>query len=493
MNTKLATLLLTALLSGCTVGPDYTPPTSQLPEHWIESAGFRKTPGSSSEWWKKFNDPTLNRLIREAILNNLDLKQTYTRIVEAREQRTVAIAAGLPIVSTKTSVSRRLNNAGQSGSGGLPGGYGFGGYTDILQLGFDVSWEIDLFGSIRRSVEAAQASLEAEVENSRDILITLLGDVARYYIEMRRDQRLLEVTRENLRLQSETARLTRISVEAGLSHTLEAAQADALVAQTQATLPQYETQRKQAMYQIELLLGKQPGALKNLLESEQPMPVTPEYIAASLPSELLRRRPDIRKAERELAQTNANVGVAVADMYPKFNIAAFLGLQNTQLTDITALGKSWSAAGTLTTPVFNWGKIQANITAKEAQHDQALLSYQSTVLGALKEVESNLVAYAQEKQRCASLAQAVASNRLALALSQERYRSGLTSFLNVLDSERTLFSAESDWVASQAQVSSDMIAIYKALGGGWETALADSGDIARSNDTVNPLMIAPLR
>jgi NodT family efflux transporter outer membrane factor (OMF) lipoprotein len=482
VNLKLANLLLSALLTACTVGPDYSPPASQLPDHWIETAELRKTSASSSEWWKQFNDPTLNRLIREAMLSNLDVKQTYTRIVEAREQRTVAMAEGLPIISGKGSASRRLNNAGQSSAGGLPGGYGFGTYTDILQLGFDVEWEIDLFGAIRRSMEAAQASLDAEIENSRDILVTLMGDVARYYIEMRRDQRLLEVTRENLRLQSETARLVRIGVDAGLTNTLEAAQTDALVAQTKATLSQYETQRKQAMFQLELLLGKQPGALKNLLETERPMPIAPEYIVATLPSELLRRRPDIRKAERELAQANAKIGEAVADMYPRFNIAAFLGLQNMQVTDISTLSKSWSAAGTLSTPLFNWGKIQANITAKEAQHEQTLLSYQSSVLNALKEVESNLVAYTQEKQRCAALAQAVESNRLAVALSQERYRSGLTSFLNVLDSERELFSAESNWVTSQALVSSDLIAVYKALGGGWETALFDSGKIAQQTE-----------
>lgn len=478
---RLAASLFGLVLSSCApVGPDYQRPEEAVPSGWHETkpaAGGKSDP-AVAEWWKAFGDPVLNRLIREAMLANLDLKQTYTRIRAAREQRIVAMAAGLPILSSKQSLSRRLNNAGQSGTGGQPGGVGFGNNIDIFQLGFDLQWEIDLFGGIRRSIEAAEANMEAEVENSRYVLVTLLGDVARAYIEMRSDQRLMDVSQANLKLQRETARLMRIRYQAGLSDSLEAVQAEALAAQTLAQLPVYETARKQAQHQLELLLGKPPGALQAMLDPEQPVPEAPDRILLDLPSELLRRRPDIRLAERQLAAATAQVGVATADLYPKFNIAAFIGFQNMKITDVTALSKSWSAAGSFTTPIFNWGKIQANIEAKTAQQEQSLLAYRSSVLGALRDVEDSLVAYAQEKDRRAALMQAVESNRLALKLSKERYRSGLTSFLNVLDSERAVYSAESDLVQSQATVSADLVSLYKALGGGWETALVDSNSFA---------------
>ncbi|WP_232470268.1 MULTISPECIES: efflux transporter outer membrane subunit [Methylococcus] len=475
---RISACLLGAVFTACSpVGPDYQRPDTAMPDRWHEAGPPPAAPSEAAgaAWWKAFGDPVLNRLIREAMLANLDLKQTYTRIRAAREQRLVAIANGLPILSNKESVSRRLNNAGQSGAGGQPGGIGFGNNIDIFQLGFDVQWEIDLFGGIRRSIEAAEANLEAEVENSRAVLVTLLGDIARAYIEMRSNQHLLNVSQANLKLQLETARLMRIRYQAGLSDSLEAVQAEALAAQTQAQLPVYETARKQAIHQIELLLGKPPGALQPLLDPERPVPSAPDRMLLDLPSELLRRRPDIRLAERQLAAATAQVGVATADLYPRFNIAAFLGFQNMKITDVTALSKSWSAAGTLTTPIFNWGRIRANIDAKEAQQEQSFLAYQSAVLGALRDVENSLVAYAQEKDRRAALEQAVESNRLALKLSKERYRSGLTSFLNVLDSERAVYSAESDLVRSQASVAADLVSLYKALGGGWETALIEPG------------------
>ncbi|WP_407658811.1 efflux transporter outer membrane subunit [Methylococcus geothermalis] len=478
---RLSACLLGAVFTACApVGPDYRRPDTVMPERWQEARppAAARSEAVGADWWQAFGDPVLNRLIREAMLANLDLKQTYTRIRAAREQRIVAIANGLPIVSNKESVSRRLNNAGQSGAGGQPGGVGFGNNIDIFQLGFDVQWEVDLFGGIRRSIEAAEANMEAEVENSRAVLVTLLGDVARAYIEMRSDQRLLDVSQANLKLQLETARLMRIRYQAGLSDSLAAVQAEALAAQTQAQLPVYEAARKQAQHQLELLLGKPPGALRALLDPEQPVPEAPDRILLELPSELLRRRPDIRRAERQLAAATAQVGIATADLYPKFNIAAFLGFQNMKITDVTALSKSWSAAGTLTTPLFNWGKIRANIDAKKAQQEQSFLAYQSAVLGALKDVEDALVAYAQEKARRAALEQAVASNRLALKLSKERYRSGLTSFLNVLDSERAVYSAESDLVQSQASVSADLVSLYKALGGGWQAAPVEAETFA---------------
>jgi NodT family efflux transporter outer membrane factor (OMF) lipoprotein len=258
--------------------------------------------------------------------------------------------------------------------------------------------------------------------------------------------------------------------QAGLSSHLEIAQAQALLSATQAQLPGYEEGCKLAIHAIAVLLGQEPGKLAFLLENQAPIPASPNLAEADLPSELLLRRPDIRRAERQLAAANAQIGVATAAQYPRFNLTALIGLQNTRITDFTPVGKSWSMASTLSMPLFNWGSIQANIASKKAQHDEALLAYRSTVLTAFKEVEDALVSYTQQQNKRRSLQQAVTSSQLAVTLSKELYGKGLTSFLDVLVAERALFQAQRELVESDAAISSQLVALYKALGGGWQTA-----------------------
>ena len=475
MNRFFVQIICCWVLAGCAVGPDYREPKVAVPKQWRETNDDKVMVSYQPQWWKFFNDPLLSQLIAEAAAANLDVRQAAARIVNARAQQTMAVAAGLPALSAKSSLSRRNNNLGGFGGGtNVGGGAGFGGFgignqiINILQAGFDAQWELDLFGGIRRSIEAAEANVEAAVEDRHAVLVSLQGELARLYIQLRANQQLLAIIRENLASQKDTLQLTKIRNRAGLVPELDVSRQAALVADTEARLPAYEITIKQSVHAISALLGKPPQGLAPRLEPEASIPES-SVLMTNLPSELLKRRPDIRRSERQVAAANAEIGVAVADLYPKFNLAAFLGLQNTTISDISPLAKSWSAAASISMPVFNWGKLQANINARKAQKEEYLLAYESTVLTALKEVEDALIAYAEENQRLKRLTDAVDANQLSLNLSEERYRRGLTAFLDVLDSQRNLLQAKSSLLESQAKSAQNLVALYKALGGGWET------------------------
>lgn len=462
------------LINGCAVGPDYQSPKIPAPKQWTETHSPSKASSQQPDkWWLTFKDPVLNQLIADAIAANLDLKQALARVQDARIQRSATIAAGLPSVTARSNLSRRFNNTttgSQSGGSTVGGGFGVGGqHINIFQMGFDAQWELDFFGGVRRAVEAADALVESEEENTHDVLITILGEVARNYIELRANQRLVQVTEENLLAQQDTHALTQIRQQAGLASTLEVTQAQSAVANTESQMPVYETLVKQSIHAIGVLLGRDPGILSLRLKRPGVFPLATTEAIVNLPSELLLRRPDIRRAERQMASANAAVGVATSELYPKINLAAFLGLQNMRITDITPLGKSWSAASSISMPIFNWGKLNANIKSKKIQYNQTYLTYQSTVLSAFKEVEDALVAYANEQTRHAALAQAVEADRLAVSLASELYQKGLTSFLDVLESQQTLYQAQSNLVSSQAKLSSYWVVLYKSLGGGWAT------------------------
>lgn len=465
---------LPLVLAGCMVGPDYSPRPAEVPQRWSGDAA--RGPGQVSrhvsDWWRNFDDPVLNTLIAQAAGFNLDLKQAKERIVQARTQRVVAIAAGLPLIDAHGFANRRQNNfTGQTGGSviGTTGGFGLSSqHIDIFQLGFDVSWELDLFGGIRRSVEAADAEIEVEVENTRDVLVTLLGEVALNYLELRLAQRQLAITQENLAAQRDTLELSRHRNNAGLTSELDVAQAASQVASTEAEVPQYEARMQVAIHALGVLLGRKPNDLQALLAGDRAIPVTTPRILRELPSELLRRRPDLRRAERQLAAATARVGVATAGLYPRLNLADFLGFQNNDPTDFTLLGKSWSVGATLTAPLVNWGRNMANLEARESEERQQFLAYQSTVLNALREVEDALVQYATEQRRVESLRRALESDRLAFKLAEERYLRGLADFLNVLVAQRTLLTTQSRLADSTAQVSANLVSLYKALGGGWQ-------------------------
>lgn len=471
-------LPLTLLISACTVGPDYKRPIVPIPKQWrgaakAEQAGI-PLPANPDQWWQSFNDPVLTQLITDAIAANLDLKKALERVKDARAQRWVTITAGLPSVTGRGSLSRRFNNTTSTsqtgGTSTVGGGFGIGNQLiNIFQLGFDAQWELDFFGGVRRAIEAADANVDSEIENSRAVLVTLLGEVASNYITLRANQHLIAITRDNLYSQQETVKLTQIRQQAGFASMLEVAQAQSQAAATEAFLPAYETVVKQSIHTLGVLLGREPGALTLRLEKPDAIPAVATITITELPSELLLRRPDIRHAERQVAAANANVGVATAELYPKVNLAAFLGLQNSRISDFTPIGKSWSTASSFTFPLVNWGRINANIKSKKAQFELAFLDYKSTVLTAFKEVEDALIAHSNEQVRRQSLAQAVTASQLAVQMADERYHRGLTTFLDVLQTQQTLYQTQRNLVDSEAQLSTDLVALYKALGGGWQT------------------------
>ncbi|MGJ0516817.1 MAG: efflux transporter outer membrane subunit [Methylomicrobium sp.] len=469
---KTLLMLIVGTISGCTVGPDYVPPKTPTPAQWSELPTSANHLKDNNAWWKTFGDPELDRLIDEATITNPDLKQAIQRIRIARTQRTQAVAAGLPTLSAQSTASRRLNSiTSPTGTTGAFGGGAFGignRVINIFQAGFDAQWELDLFGGIRRTVEAAEANTEAEVENRRALMVSLLGEVASQYITLRANQQLLAVIRDNLLVQQDALHLTQERQKAGLASELDVAQAQAQADATAAERPLYEAQIRLALHALSVLLDRTPGELTQRLQQPAQIPLPAKPVDADLPSELLRRRPDIRSAERRLAAANAEIGAAVAAQYPRINLAAFIGLQNTDITDFTMLGKSWSMASTLAFPIFNWGSIKANIEGKQARHQELLYAYRATVLNAFKEVEDALASLEQERQRLEQLKAAEAAENLVFDLAQERYLKGLTGFLDVLSAERSLLVRQLALIESQARLAGQRVALYKALGGGWE-------------------------
>ena len=461
-------------LAGCSVGPNYKEPSFGAPAAWNEAQqkGVDTRAGELARWWTVFEDPLLNSLVERAVQSNLDLRVAEARIREARAVRAAATAGLWPALDTAGSYTRSrssenaFNVPSQGGTGG--GASGIKLERNFYNAGFDANWEIDVFGGVRRAVEAADATIEATEYGRRDVLVTLLGDVARNYIDLRGAQRRLAVARANVKTQQDSLELTRVRFDAGLASDLDVARAEAQVNATAAQIPNLESATKEAAYSLDLLLGLAPGALWHELEKELAIPNLPPEILVGLPSDLLRRRPDIRVAERRLAAATAQVGSAVADLFPKFFLTGLAGMESISAGEwFTAGSRYWSIGPTIRWPIFDGGRIRANIEIRSAQQEQALNQYEKTVLAALGDVEKSLINYSQEQVRYRSLNDAVAANRRAVAMAQELYVRGLNDYLNVLDTQRALYVTETELAQSEATMASNLVALYKALGGGW--------------------------
>ncbi len=465
-------VLFLVLVAGCAVGPDYEEPKLAMPVGWQEAQqkGVDIRPVEMARWWTTFNDPLLNSLVERAVKSNLDLRIAEARIREVRASRAVVASSAWPTLDVSASYKRNRTSENALALGSLAPQGGGNVEQDLFKTGFDASWEIDVFGGVRRSVEAADATIGASVESRRDVLVTLLGDVAKNYIDLRGFQRRLAVARANLKAQQDTLELTRIRFQAGLTSDLDVAQAEAQASTTTAQIPTLESALKQAAYSLDLLLGLSPGALWNDLANETTIPSLPPEVLVGLPSDLLRRRPDIRFAERQLAASTAQIGAAMADLFPKFSLTGAAGLQSISASDwFTGRSRYWSIGPTISWPIFDAGRIRANIEVRNAQQEQALTQYEKTVLAAFGDVEKSLVNYSREQARQQALTNAVASNRRAVEMANELYVRGLNDFLNVLDTQRSLYAAENDLAQSEATMAANLVALYKALGGGWET------------------------
>jgi NodT family efflux transporter outer membrane factor (OMF) lipoprotein len=487
------------LVAGCTVGPNYKRPKASVPSHFGATSATQSV--DVARWWTTFNDPTLNKLIDRAAVASPDLKLATARIREARALRGVVGADLLPTVNTNAeySHSRSSENAfdfNRRTAGAGPGQTPFanialpGQDRDLYQVGFDANWELDVFGGVRRSIEAARADVDAAVEGRRDTLVTLLAEVARNYVELRSFQRRLDIARSNLKVQQDTLELTQARLKGKVISELDVARSEAQVESTASEIPAVESQRNQAAHRLAVLLGQHPQALlEELLSTENaPIPSGPPDVPPGLPSRLLRRRPDVRRAERQLAAATARVGVAVADLFPRFSLTGSLGLQSETFHDLGNFDSRFYSVGpSVSWPIFDAGRIRQNIKVQNARQEQAAVTYEKSVLTALEDVENALIAHAKECQRRASLTRAVEANRRSVDMAKQLYHQGLTDFLNVLDAQRALFASEDQLAQSDRTISMNLVALYKSLGGGWEEDYdQDSSPTTRPSSSQSP-------
>lgn len=461
MISKSAGPLLLMVLAGCTMGPDYHPQAPEVPEHWQAGRAEELKQVSLEEldaWWKTFGDDELNRLIDRALAGNLDLKIALVRIDQARAERRGVRAELFPSVGVRAGAQRQVNPFP-----GLAPGIKY----NMFELGFDALWEIDLFGRQQRRLESATAEFDAAGEYYRQAQITLTAELARSYIEYRSLQHQLRITRSNLASQQHTLELTEKLFNEGVSARHDVVRARAQTESTASQIPSLEANSIATLRQIEVLLGVQPGILDTELGSSGAVPLMPAKVLMASPAETIRQRPDLRVAERQLAAATAMQGAAIAELFPKISLSAFFGLRN---TDIESLFKSaafsYGTAANLLQPLLNFGRIQAGIDLAEAKQQEAYLAYEKAVLEALQETETALTHYLKEESRRQALTRSVADLRESVRLSQLRYHEGVISFLDVLDAQRILYGSEIALARSEAATATNLIALYKSLGGG---------------------------
>lgn len=454
------------LVVSCAVGPTYRAPKPDVPARWNVplSGGEREGRGDISQWWRSFGDTELDALVHKAVQSNFTVRIAESRVREARAERTVVAGGSWPSIGSSIGYSR--NRYGRNGYPPLPPGTPLDYYLD--SAGFDVSWELDVFGGTRRAVEAAGDEVGAAQFGERDVLISVLAEVGRNYIEVRGYQQRLAIARRDIRVQSDILELTRSRFRSGLSGALDVEQARALLTSTKAQVPPLQTALDEAVHRIGVLLGEPPDALMKELAVSRPIPPTPPVVPIGLPAALLERRPDVRRAERELAAATARIGVAKAELFPQFSLMGFAGEESTSGSNwLDYASRYWSVGPTVRWELFEAGRIRANVRVQTARQAQALDSYQHVVLVALEEAENALVAYAKEQTHRELLSQTVDADQQALELSTQLYRAGLVDFLRVLDSERSLYAAQDALSRSDQSVSLDLVQLYEALGGGW--------------------------
>ena len=463
------TLLSLAFLVSCTAGPDYQ---SAMPLHvaqpFTSPGADASSTGDVTVWWRKFNEPKLNSLIARALDANQDLKIAASRVAEAKAARTIARADFFPQVTSGGGATRSQTSEGASQQG-------LGGQTsNFFNLNLDASWEPDIFGGTRRNVEAATADVQAAAESMRDVRVGLVAEVATAYLELRGFQARRSVAERNLKSQRDTLELTRSRQAAGVANDLDVARAEAQTEATAATLPVFEANLRRSIYRLGVLLGSPPGSVTDELIAARAQPLVPPAVPVGLPSDLVRRRPDVRRSERELAAATARIGVAVAELYPRFSLTARVGVSAVEAKELfKGKGGLWSLGPSLNWPVFTAGKIRGNIAVQNARQERSALLFEKTVYLALEDVESSLISFGQEQKRYASLTRSVNATRRASSLANDRYKAGLENFLTVLEADRQLLAAEDAQVSSQTQVSLNLVRLYKALGGGWGGARAE--------------------
>jgi NodT family efflux transporter outer membrane factor (OMF) lipoprotein len=454
--------LAAAFLASCAVGPDYEPPRETTAERWNALPADFTTQGKIERWWEGFGDEKLTALIARAVAGNLDLREAAARVDETRALYRATTAEFYPEVDAQGDLSRLR----QSENGVFPGG---GDAVTLYDVGIAASWEVDLFGRIRRAAEAAGARVEFSEEDRRDVLVTLCAEVARSYVNVRTLQRRLTAARANLASQGRVAELTRIRREGGIASSLDVAQAESVLANTKTTLPPLETFLDQEMNRLSVLLGEQPGSLRAELSPEAPVPAPPAVVGVVFPADVVRWRPDIRRAERDLASQTALVGVAEADLYPRLTLLGSFGFSATEAGELfTSASRTYSFGPAVRWDVFSGGQLRALVKSQEARVGQALARYEQAVLLAFEEVEDALIAFDRLRVEREAVAEAVRAAGLALDLSTALYKDGVADFQNVLDAQRTVLQFDDGLARVEGALVQSLIQLYRALGGGWE-------------------------
>lgn len=454
MKAQVLFCLVSMLLAACMVGPGFHAPKASVPSSWT---GAAETPSVSTEsadlsrWWWQLQDPVLTGLIEDAFRANLSLALAEASLRQARAVRGIAVAGLRP------SVSASATDQEQAG----PLYVLSGGSRNLFQAGLDAVWELDLFGGVRRNVESANAGIQGAIENLRDVQVSLAAEVAVNYVQLRGYQQEILIARNSLKVQQQTLDITRKLYQAGFDSGLDMANAESALATTESQIPALETSARQSIYALSVLLARNPGDLVEQLSAVGDLPATPDQVPIGLPSDLLRRRPDIRQAEAQLHAATAQIGVAVAQLFPQFSLTGGLSW-------LSSPGHALFIGPAVTWPVFQGGAIVSNIHAQEALRDQAFINYQQTVLTAVQDVENARIAFADEQKHYKSLSDAIAADHKNVDLNLRLFQEGQTDFLSVLAAQRTLYADESAFTQSRENLGANFIALYKALGGGWQ-------------------------
>jgi multidrug efflux system outer membrane protein len=458
---KLSAIAIAVLfLTGCAVGPDYRKPDIDMPVTYLSRPAAAQGPAKDNyealaKWWAHLDDPLLVRLIDAAVLNNFDIKKAKSRLKEARYRRQISGADLVPSLSTSGSASKRYDGKTKD-------------TQNSFQVGLDSSWELDIFGGTRRQVEASQAQYEAAREDLRNVLVSLTAEVAINYVQLRTFQKRLIYTENNLQLQQETLDLTQLKFSTGLGNGLDVDRAAYNLASTRAQIPSLQSGMDELRNRLALLLGEWPGEFSELLSAPAQIPASELKIGVGIPADLLRRRPDIRRAERLLAAQTAQIGVAKAEAYPSFKLQGSLGYESLALSGL--ISPASFAAGILSGiswPIFQGGAIRNNIKVQTALQEQTLLDYESAIYQAVEEVENALYALAKEHERIRHLEDGTQSAEQAVDVALQQYEAGLSDFQNVLETQRSLTNFQDQLAQSRGSATLDLISLYKVLGGGW--------------------------
>jgi multidrug efflux system outer membrane protein len=465
--TTIGTILPALLLAACAAGPDYKAPATEVAQRFEQlQEGAFEPEAPVGEFWTLFENETLERLVNEALVANYDLRIALARISEARALRGEARLDLAPTVTAGAGYTdQRFAAAELSGTPFVPRD------QELYDAGFDAFWELDFFGRIRRALEASNAELDAADANLRDAQVIVTAEVTRTYFELRGQQQQLDVARRNVANQSESLELTEARLDAGRGTELDTSRAQAQLSGTLATIAPLEAAVARSIHRLGVLTGQEPGALRESLAPSRDLPAIPRIAAVGDPAGLLRRRPDIRVAERELAAATARIGVAVADLFPRVSFTGSVGYVANSFDGLDDSGSdAFLIAPGISWAAFDLGRVRARIGGARARADGALLQYEQTVLLALEETENSLVTHARARQRLGHAEDAARASGTAADLARLRFEGGTSDFLQVLDAERTLLEAEDRLAQSRTEAATSLIAVYKALGGGWENA-----------------------